>query len=48
VVKAKSSNLYTLRLKTAESFFDLQHVYLVENLLLAEQKLLEAQTPKQQ
>jgi rod shape-determining protein MreC len=48
IVKDNSTNFYTLKIRTAENFYALQHVYLVENLLLAEQKQLEAQTPKQQ
>lgn len=41
-----SSSFYILNVKTATNFFTLQYAYLTENLLLAEQEKLEAQTPK--
>jgi rod shape-determining protein MreC len=42
----KSSNFYTLRIKSATNFYTLQYVYLTDNLLWEEQKSLEAKTPK--
>jgi rod shape-determining protein MreC len=44
IVENKSSNFYTLRLKTATNFFSVEHVMVVENVLKDEQKRLEAAT----
>lgn len=44
VVDNKSSNFYTLRLKTATNFYNVEHVLVVENVLKDEQKKLEAAT----
>lgn len=41
-----SSAFYTLRLKTATNFYNLQYVYLIKNLRWEEQRKLEAQIPK--
>lgn len=41
-----SSNFYTLKIKTATNFFNLQFVYLIENLRYAEQVQLEKSIPK--
>ncbi len=43
-----ASNFYTLQIKTATNFYSLQFAYLVQNMMLNEQKQLEAQTPKNQ
>lgn len=43
-----SSNFYLLQVKTATNFYTLEYAYLINNLLWAEQKQLEAQTPKNQ
>lgn len=44
----QSSNFYTMKVQTATNFFTLQFAYLVENETWKEQKILEAQTPKNQ
>jgi len=41
-----STNFFTLRLKTATNFFNLQYVFLIHNLQWEEQRKLEAQIPK--
>lgn len=41
VVDDKSSNFYTLKLKTATDFYNIEHVMVVENLQREEQKKLE-------
>jgi rod shape-determining protein MreC len=41
-----SSNFYNLKIKSATNFFTLQYVYLTDNVQWAEQKELEAKTPK--
>ncbi|MFN3665072.1 MAG: rod shape-determining protein MreC [Sediminibacterium sp.] len=41
IVKDPSSNFYTLKIKTATNFFNIQYVYLVENTRYAEQVQLE-------
>jgi rod shape-determining protein MreC len=41
-----SSNFYTLKVKTATNFFNLQFVYLIENVRYAEQTQLEKSIPK--
>ncbi len=43
-----SSNFFTIRVKTSTNFYTLQYAYLVKNELWAEQKSLEAKTPKNQ
>jgi rod shape-determining protein MreC len=42
----QASNFYTMKVKTATNFFNLQFAYLVENETWKEQQVLEAQTPK--
>jgi rod shape-determining protein MreC len=44
IVDNKSTNFYTLRLKTATNFYNVEHVLVVENVLKDEQKRLEAAT----
>ncbi|HEY0679160.1 MAG TPA: rod shape-determining protein MreC [Chitinophagaceae bacterium] len=46
IVEDKSSNFYTLRLKPATNFFNLQYVYVIENLQREEQIKLEEATKK--
>ena len=46
IVEDKSSNFYTLRLRPATNFFNLQYVYVIENLQRNEQKQLEEATKK--
>lgn len=41
IVDDKSSNFYTLKLKTATDFYNLEHVTVIENLQRDEQKKLE-------
>ncbi len=41
-----SSNFYTLKIKTATNFYNLQFVYLIENIRYAEQVQLENSIPK--
>lgn len=41
-----SSAFYTLRIKTATNFYNLQYVYLIKNMRWEEQKKLEAAIPK--
>lgn len=41
-----SSAFYTLRLKTATNFYNLQYVYLIKNVRWEEQRKLEAAIPK--
>ena len=41
-----SSAFYTLRLKTATNFYNLQYVYLIKNLRWEEQRKVEAGIPK--
>jgi rod shape-determining protein MreC len=41
-----ASNFYTLKIKTATNFFNIQYVYLIENVRYAEQVQLENNTPK--
>ncbi len=40
------SGFYELKIKTATDFYNLQYAYLVDNMIWAEQKDLEAKTPK--
>jgi rod shape-determining protein MreC len=42
-----ASGFYELKVKTATDFFSLQYAYLVDNMMWAEQKELEAKTPKE-
>ncbi|MFI5154900.1 MAG: rod shape-determining protein MreC [Chitinophagales bacterium] len=46
VVDDKSSNFYTLRLRTATNFFNVEYVYVIENVQSDEQKRLEDSTRK--
>lgn len=41
-----ASNFYTLKIKTATNFFNIQYVYLIENARYVEQVQLEHNTPK--
>jgi rod shape-determining protein MreC len=42
-----ASGFYELKVKTATDFSSLQYAYLVDNMMWAEQKELEAKTPKE-
>ncbi len=42
-----ASGFFELKLKTATDFYSLQYAYLVNNMIWAEQKELEAKTPKE-
>ena len=46
IVEDKSSNFYTLRLKPATNFYNLEYVYVIDNLQRDEQKQLEEATKK--
>ncbi|GGH77466.1 rod shape-determining protein MreC [Filimonas zeae] len=47
VQSEQASNFYTMKVKTATNFFNLQYAYLIQNETWKEQKALEAQvTPK--
>lgn len=46
IIDDKSTNFYTLRLKPGTNFFNLQYVYVIENLQRDEQKQLEEATRK--
>lgn len=46
IIEDKASNFYTLRLKPGTNFFNLQYVYVIENLQRDEQKQLEEATRK--
>ncbi len=46
IVEDKSSNFYTLKLKTATNFFSVEYVYVIENTQYDEQKRLEDSTRK--
>jgi len=46
VVDDKSSNFYMLKLKTATNFFNVEYVYVIENVQYSEQKKLEDSTRK--
>ena len=48
IANESSSNFYLLKIKTATDFYTLQNVFLVDNLLLNEQKTLEAKAPQNQ
>jgi rod shape-determining protein MreC len=41
------SGFYELKIKTSTDFYSLQYAYLVDNVIWAEQKQLEAKTPKE-
>ncbi|MBV9961390.1 MAG: rod shape-determining protein MreC [Parafilimonas sp.] len=41
-----ASGFYELKIKTATDFYSIQYAYLVDNMIWAEQKDLEAKTPK--
>jgi rod shape-determining protein MreC len=41
-----ASGFYELKLKTSTDFYSIQYAYLVDNMIWAEQKDLEAKTPK--
>ncbi|MFT4155108.1 rod shape-determining protein MreC [Parafilimonas sp.] len=41
-----ASGFYELKIKTATDFYNIQYAYLVNNMIWAEQKQLEAKTPK--
>lgn len=41
------SGFYELKIKTATDFYNLQYAYLVDNMIWAEEKQLESQTPKE-
>ncbi len=42
-----ASGFYELKIKTSTDFYSLQYAYLVDNMIWAEQKDLEAKTPKE-
>jgi rod shape-determining protein MreC len=44
IIENKSSNFYSLKLKTATNFYSVEYVMVVENVLKEEQKRLEAAT----
>ncbi|MCB0741821.1 MAG: rod shape-determining protein MreC, partial [Chitinophagaceae bacterium] len=44
ITKAKSSNFYILKIKPGANFYNLQQVFVVENLQYAEQKQLDKDT----
>ena len=46
IVDDKSSNFYTLKLKTATNFFNVEYVYVIDNIQYGEQKKLEDSTRK--
>jgi len=46
IIEDKASNFYTLRLKPGTNFFNLQYVFVIENLQRDEQKQLEEATRK--
>lgn len=46
IANESSSNFYLLRIKTATNFYTLQNVFLVDNLLINEQKNLENKIPQ--
>lgn len=46
IASESASNFYSLKIKTATNFFNIQYVYLIENLRYAEQVQLESNTPK--
>lgn len=48
IANESSSNFYLLRIKTATDFYTLQNVFLVDNMLINEQKNLESKIPQNQ
>ncbi len=46
VVDDKSSNFFTLRIKTATNFFNIEYVYVIEDMQAAEKQQLEQATKK--
>jgi len=46
IIKDNSSSFYTLQIKTAANFQNLQHVFVVENLQADEQERLDKDTRK--
>jgi rod shape-determining protein MreC len=46
IIDDKSTNFYTLKLKTATDFFNLEYVYVIQNTQYDEQKRLEDSTRK--
>ena len=46
IVDDKSSNFYTLKIKPATNFFNIEYVYVIENTQYDEQKRLEDSTRK--
>jgi rod shape-determining protein MreC len=46
IASESASNFYTLKIKSATNFFNIQYVYLIENVRYAEQVQLETTTPK--
>jgi len=46
IIDDRSSNFYTLRLKTATNFFNVEYVYVIQNTQYSEQKVLEDSTRK--
>jgi len=42
-----ASGFYELKVKTSTDFYSIQYAYLVDNMIWAEQKELEAKTPKE-
>ncbi len=46
IASESASNFYSLKIKTATSFFNIQYVYLIQNVRYAEQVQLESNTPK--
>ena len=45
-VKSKDSNTWQLEIKPGSNFYNLEYVYVIENLLLNEQKELETRAKK--
>ena len=46
IVDDKSSNFYTLKVKPATNFFNIEYVYIIANAQLLEQRRLEDSTRK--
>jgi rod shape-determining protein MreC len=46
IIDDKSSNFYSLRLRTATNFFNLEYVYVIQNTQYEEQKRIEDSTRK--
>ena len=47
VLNNEGSNFFTLKLKTATNFYNVEYVYVVGNLQMEERKKLEEATHKQ-